>query len=153
MDLSAFEVAARRAEPDDLASHVARARQIASAMARRRRWCRDPEALYGAALLGLADALRRSPAEMSGPQFRKYSGLRMVGAVLDELRKQDLCSRRGRELERRVRSGQPADAVGKRGDYVLQQLQGREVFCDSVHVEKELADLHDVTKALEHRDF
>jgi RNA polymerase sigma factor for flagellar operon FliA len=135
---------------------MVRARKIASWMARRRR-CRDPEALYGAALLGLAEALKRCVA-MRPDEFHRYATVRMFGAVRDELRRQNHVSRNGREdlrawergevstLQRRSGKVTPIDA------WRMQQAKSTFVEFDTVNDRHLAATGDSLEETLELRD-
>lgn len=81
--------------------HMDMARRLARKVARRvpRSVLRDE--LESAALLGLTEAAVRYDASRGEP-FVAYAAKRVRGAILDELRKSDVLTRRGREGARRL---------------------------------------------------
>ncbi len=109
---------------DDLiASHLDMARRLARKMARRLPRSVRFDELESAALLGLTEAATRYDATRGEP-FVAYAAKRVRGAILDELRRCDILTRRGREGARRLeeatrtvelRAGRPAttDEIAK----------------------------------------
>jgi RNA polymerase sigma factor FliA len=93
----------------------------------------DPEDLYSAGLIGLLDAIRRfNPRLSSG--FKGYAGVRIRGAVLDELRRMDWAPRSVHRKARRV----------ERAVQVLEQRKGRTASAAEIAVELKitLQDYH-----------
>ena len=90
------------AERDRLiAEHVEVARRISMRMARR---CPDwvtREDLVAAAMLGLTEAAERYDASRNEP-FLSFAEKRILGAVLDELRRGDIMPRRQRQMARKI---------------------------------------------------
>jgi RNA polymerase sigma factor FliA len=96
--------------------HLDMARRMARKVARRVPRSIGADELEGAALLGLTEAASRfDPAR--GEPFVAYAAKRVRGAILDELRRHDVLTRRGREGARRLadatravetRTGRPA---------------------------------------------
>ncbi len=74
----------------------------------------DVDDLYSVGVTGLIAAVRKYDPEQ-GNTFAGYAAMRIRGAVLDELRRMDWCSRRTRARVRRLR-----DAIG-----ALEQRLGR----------------------------
>ncbi len=81
-------------------NHVNMARRLARSMARRVPEHRR-EDLEGAALLGLTEAAQRFNPDRGEP-FGAFAVHRVRGAILDELRRGDVLSRRARSSARRV---------------------------------------------------
>jgi len=62
----------------------------------------DSHALYSAGTMGLISACQRYQ-ESHGDTFPSYLKTKITGAILDEMRKMDSCSRRGRERCREMK--------------------------------------------------
>lgn len=91
-----------QATRDDLIrDHVDMARRLARKIARRVPPSVGRDELESAALLGLTEAANRYDVTRGEP-FVAYAAKRVRGAVLDELRHNDLLTRRGREGARRL---------------------------------------------------
>ncbi len=88
--------------------HVDMARRLARKIARRVPIVVRRDDLESAALLGLTEAASRYDSTRGEP-FVAYAAKRVRGAVLDELRKGDILTRRGREGAKRL--AQAANAV------------------------------------------
>ena len=84
-----------------IAAHIGVAQRIARKVARRTPDWISEEDLVGAALIGLSEAAGRYDPTRSEP-FVAFAETRIRGAVLDELRRGDLMSRRARSAARRV---------------------------------------------------
>lgn len=93
---------APQAERDALiAEHIGMAQRIARKIGRRTPdWISDDD-LVGAALIGLSEAADRFDPTRGEP-FVAFAETRIRGAVLDELRRGDLMSRRARSAARQV---------------------------------------------------
>jgi RNA polymerase sigma factor FliA len=98
--------------------HLDMARRLARKVSRRIPPSITREELESAALLGLTEAASRFDAARGEP-FVAYAAKRIRGAVLDELRRHDVLTRRGRQGARRLadakravelRIGAPAEA-------------------------------------------
>lgn len=81
--------------------HLDMARRLARKIARRVPLVVRRDDLESAALLGLTEAANRYDPTRGEP-FVAYAAKRVRGAVLDELRKNDILTRRGREGARRL---------------------------------------------------
>jgi RNA polymerase sigma factor for flagellar operon FliA len=81
----------------------------------------DADDLYSIGLAGLVSAVRRFNP-MQGRTFAGYAAMRIRGAMLDELRRLDSCSRRARARARQL----------KATTLDLEQKLGREVTGDEV---------------------
>lgn len=81
--------------------HLEMARRLARKIARRVPMFVRRDDLESAALLGLTEAANRYDSTRGEP-FVAYAAKRIRGAVLDELRKNDILTRRGREGARRL---------------------------------------------------
>lgn len=112
---------------DDLIhAHIDMARRLARKIGRRLPPTARGDELESAAYLGLAEAAARFDSSRGEP-FVAYAAKRIRGAVLDELRRADALTRRGREHARRIddatreaekRNGGPAaegDVAGELG--------------------------------------
>lgn len=95
-------MAATAPRRDDLIrNHLGLARRIARGYARRVPATVRPEDLEGAALLGLTEAAGRFD-ERHPDAFVAFAARRIRGAVLDELRRHDPLSRRGRAAVKKL---------------------------------------------------
>jgi RNA polymerase sigma factor for flagellar operon FliA len=101
--------------------HLEMAKRMARKFARRvpRSFGRDE--IESAAVLGLTEAATRFDAQRGEP-FIAYAAKRVRGAVLDELRRRDVLTRRCRQKARRM-----ADAVR-----AVEAQEGREATADDV---------------------
>ncbi len=81
--------------------HLDMARRLARKIARRVPLAVRRDDLESAALLGLTEAANRYDSTRGEP-FVAYAAKRVRGAVLDELRRNDILTRRGREGARRL---------------------------------------------------
>ncbi len=88
--------------------HLDMARRLARKIARRVPMVVRRDDLESAALLGLTEAASRYDSTRGEP-FVAYAAKRVRGAVLDELRRNDILTRRGREGARRLQDA--ANAV------------------------------------------
>lgn len=86
---------------DLIRSHLDMARRLARKIARRVPLAVRRDDLESAALLGLTEAANRYD-NTRGEPFVAYAAKRVRGAVLDELRRNDILTRRGREGARRL---------------------------------------------------
>ncbi len=84
-----------------IAEHVDVARRIAMRVARRCPAFITREDLHAAALLGLTEAAERYDGSRDEP-FLGFAEKRIRGAVLDELRRGDIMSRRARQQARKI---------------------------------------------------
>jgi RNA polymerase sigma factor FliA len=98
----ARNAARRNPERDQLiAEHIDMARRIALKVARRLPHWVTRDDLIAAAMIGLTEAADRFDAERGEP-FVGFAAKRIRGAVLDELRRGDLMSRRARSAANRL---------------------------------------------------
>ncbi len=84
-----------------IAEHVDMARRIAARVARRTPDWVQKDDLVGAAMIGLTEAADRYDASRQEP-FVAFAERRIRGAVIDELRRGDLMSRRARRAAREI---------------------------------------------------
>jgi RNA polymerase sigma factor for flagellar operon FliA len=84
-----------------IAEHVPMARRLARKIARRVPRSFGREDLESAALLGLTEAAQRFDAGRGEP-FVAFAAKRVRGAVLDELRRRDVLTRRSRQAVRQL---------------------------------------------------
>ncbi len=84
-----------------IAEHIDMARRIATRVARRTPDWVQKDDLVGAAMIGLTEAADRYDASRQEP-FVAFAERRIRGAVIDELRRGDLMSRRARRTARDV---------------------------------------------------
>src|SRR2546430_1095939 len=84
-----------------IAEHIEMARRIAHRVGRRTPDSISRDDLVGAAMIGLAEAAERYDA-VRGEPFVAFAEKRIRGAVLDELRRGDLMSRRARSTARKM---------------------------------------------------
>ena len=84
-----------------IAAHIGMAQRIARKVGRRTPDWVSEDDLVGAALIGLSEAAERYDTTRSEP-FVAFAETRIRGAVLDELRRGDLMSRRARSAARHV---------------------------------------------------
>jgi RNA polymerase sigma factor FliA len=112
--------------------HLDMARRIARKVARRVPRSIGCDELEGAAMLGLTEAASRFDSSRGEP-FVAYAAKRVRGAILDELRRHDVLTRRGREGARRLaeatraveaRTGRPAasEEIAREMDVSLEEV-------------------------------
>jgi RNA polymerase sigma factor for flagellar operon FliA len=94
---------AARVTADELRDYMHLVRMVAGRFLRRLPPNVQRDDLLAAGTIGLTDALRKHRGER-GPQFEGYARVRIRGAILDELRREDWLSRRARA---RVRVADP----------------------------------------------
>ena len=84
-----------------IADHIGMAQRIARKVARRTPDWISEDDLIGAAMIGLAESAERFDPQRGEP-FVAFAETRIRGAVLDELRRGDLMSRRARASARQI---------------------------------------------------
>ena len=136
--------------------HLDMALRLARKFGRRVPRCVRFDELESAALLGLTEAANRYDPTRGEP-FVAYAAKRVRGAILDELRRHDVLTRRGRQSARKLaeaqrniesRTGGPAtmEEIAKELDITLEDVANFQARFQAPAL-LSLEEIHDVPKA------